>query len=128
MYLKLVVWPWPLVIHYDMPYHQSLATAWPWVLPVASLMVGAVYLLWRNRASGFLGAVMLLILSPTLVVPIPPEIAAERRMYLPLAAIVALAIVGGYATVEQLLQASATADKASTSGTSATKVIVVSGL
>ncbi len=34
---------------------------------------------------GFVGAWVLLILSPTLVVPIVTEVAAERRMYLPLA-------------------------------------------
>jgi tetratricopeptide (TPR) repeat protein len=38
----------------------------------------------------------LAILSPTFVVPIVTEVAAERRIYLPLAALAALAVVGGY--------------------------------
>ncbi len=32
LYLKLTVWPWPLVVHYEMPYLNTLALAWPWVL------------------------------------------------------------------------------------------------
>ncbi len=56
---------------------------------------------WRRSAIGFVGAWVLLILSPTLIVPIVTEMAAERRMYLPLAALVALAVAGGYALIER---------------------------
>ena len=49
---------------------------------------------------------MFLILSPTLLVPIRTEIAAERRMYLASAALVAVVIVGGYALVTRYLRAS----------------------
>jgi protein O-mannosyl-transferase len=102
MYLRLAVWPWPLVIHYEMPYLATLAMAWQWVLLGGLLVAGTLLLLWRRRAAGFLGAWVLLILSPTLVVPLPSEMAAERRMYLPLAGLVSLAIVGGYALLEWL--------------------------
>jgi tetratricopeptide (TPR) repeat protein len=104
IYLKLVVWPWPVAIHYGMPYLDSLAAAWPWLLGVALLAIALVILLWRNHPVGFLGAWMLLVLSPTLVVPIVTEVAAERRMYLPLAALAALVIVGGYWLVQQTAQ------------------------
>ena len=36
------------------------------------------------------------ILAPTSLIPIRLEMAAERRMYLPLAAVVILIVVGGY--------------------------------
>ncbi|HEY2840480.1 MAG TPA: tetratricopeptide repeat protein [Pirellulales bacterium] len=101
MYLKLVVWPWPMVIHYDMPYLDTIGAAWPYLAPVAALGVGTLYLLWRGTATGFLASMVFLILSPTLVVPITTEIAAERRMYLPLAALVSLLVVGGYAAVQR---------------------------
>jgi tetratricopeptide (TPR) repeat protein len=42
-------------------------------------------------------------LSPTLVVPIITEIAAERRMYLPMAGLVALFVAGGFEIVHRLL-------------------------
>ena len=29
LYLKLAVWPWPLVIHYEIPYLKTAAEAWP---------------------------------------------------------------------------------------------------
>jgi tetratricopeptide (TPR) repeat protein len=102
MYLKLAIWPWPLVIHYEMPYLESIAVAWPYLLPVALLAVATLVLLWRNRPAGYLAASAWLILSPTLVVPITTEVAAERRMYLPLAALVALVVVGGCYLLQRL--------------------------
>jgi tetratricopeptide (TPR) repeat protein len=102
MYLKLVIWPWPLLIHYDMPYLDSLAESWIYVVPVALLGLGTLYLLWRNHPVGYLGTAAFAILSPTFVIPIPTEVAAERRMYLALAAIVPLVVVGGYCLLQRL--------------------------
>ena len=96
MYLKLAVWPWPLSIHYEMPYFTSVSAAWPWLAAVALMGVGTLILFWRRSAIGFVGAWVFLILSPTLVVPIVTEMAAERRMYLPMAALVTLVVVVGY--------------------------------
>ena len=96
MYLKLVVWPWPLLIHYEMPYLETFGQAWPWVVATVVLIVVVLSLLWRRSVVGLAGAWMLLILSPTLVVPIVTEMAAERRMYLPLAALMAPLVAGSY--------------------------------
>ncbi len=103
MYWKLAVWPWPLAIHYEMPYLTTLGAAWPWLLPTLLLGVATLILIWRRTAAGFVGACVLVILSPTLVVPIVTEVAAERRMYLPLAALVALMVVGGYWLARQVV-------------------------
>jgi tetratricopeptide (TPR) repeat protein len=103
LYMQLACWPWPLLIHYEIPYLESFRQAWPWVLGLALLALAVLVQCARRRASGFLGAWVFAILAPTLVVPIITEVAAERRMYLPLAALAALAVVGGYA----LAQASA---------------------
>jgi protein O-mannosyl-transferase len=102
LYLKLAIWPWPLSIHYGTPYLQSLGAAWPWVAGVTVLAIATLVLLWRFSAVGFVGGWVLIILSPTLVVPIITEVAAERRMYLPLAAIMTLLVVGGYWLVQRL--------------------------
>jgi tetratricopeptide (TPR) repeat protein len=104
MYLKLTFWPWPLVIHYEMPRLNTLAEAWPCVLPVALLGIATVVCVARRTAVGFLGAWLFVILSPTLVVPMTDEVAAERRMYLPLAAIAALVVVGGYTAAQRANQ------------------------
>jgi Flp pilus assembly protein TadD len=104
MYLKLAVWPWPLVIHYELPYNRSWSAAWPWLALTAALVGTTLLLLWRRHAAGFVFAAALAILSPTLLVPIPSEVAAERRMYLPLAGLTALAVAGGYAVLRRLKQ------------------------
>jgi protein O-mannosyl-transferase len=96
LYLKLAVWPWPLSIHYAPAYVRTFAAAWPWLLAVTALGTATLVLVWRRRAAGFIAASVALVLSPTLIVPIITEVAAERRMYLPLAGLSALAIAGGY--------------------------------
>jgi tetratricopeptide (TPR) repeat protein len=101
LYLKLAVWPWPLAIHYEMPYLTTLQLAWPWLAFFSFFVITIAVLLWRRSAIGFVGAWMLLILSPTLVVPIITEVAAERRMYLPLAALIALVVVGAFALAQR---------------------------
>lgn len=103
MYLKLAFWPWPLLIHYRLPYLGTLAGACMYVVPVMLLAIGTLVLLWRNHPAGFLGAFVFLVLSPTSAMPIITEMAAERRMYLPLAAIVALVVVGGYWLGERVI-------------------------
>lgn len=97
LYLRLVVWPWPLAIHYATPPPPALADAWPWVAATALLAAGTVWLLVRRHPFGFLAAAAWLVLSPTLVVPIGTEVAAERRMHLPLAALATMAVLGALA-------------------------------
>jgi tetratricopeptide (TPR) repeat protein len=102
MYFKLIVWPWPLLIHYQLPYLFTFAKAWMYVLPVVLLGIVTLVLLWKNHPAGFLATCVFVILSPTSLVPILSEMAAERRMYLSLAAIVALLVIGGYRLAEVL--------------------------
>lgn len=96
LYLKLILFPWPLLIHYEFPYFHSLREAWPFVLALAFVGAGVLYLLWKNRPLGFVGTWMFAILAPTFVIPIATELVAERRMYLALIAPVAVLAVCGY--------------------------------
>jgi tetratricopeptide (TPR) repeat protein len=102
LYCKLVVWPWPLIIHYHIPYVQSYWEALPWVAAAGALGLFVLDRLWQGKAVGYLGAWAFIILSPTLVVPIITEVAAERRMYLPLAAIVTLGVTLLYELVTRV--------------------------
>ncbi len=103
-YLRLVVWPDALRIVYDWPVRGSLAHHGPYALVTAALAAATLVALWRNSWSGFLGAWFFLILSPSSsVVPLPTEVLAERRMYLPLAAVLTLGVVLLHAAVRRVL-------------------------
>jgi tetratricopeptide (TPR) repeat protein len=100
LFLKLTFWPWPLVIHYEIPYLETLRAAWPWVLIVVAYCLAAVLLVWRRTSAGFVATCLVAVLSPTLLIPLPGETMAERRMYVPLAALVPFFIAGAYALLQ----------------------------
>jgi protein O-mannosyl-transferase len=98
-YLKLAVWPHPLVFDYG---PEILAThplmIVPYAVIVATVLIAGV-IAWRRRPmAGFLGAWFFLILAPTsTVVPIAEQPMAESRMYLSLAAVIVLVTLLSYA-------------------------------
>lgn len=91
-YLRLAVWPTPLIIDYGAQRVGGVAEVVGWSAVVGVLGGGTLVALWRRRAAGFLGAAFFLILAPTSLVPIVRQTMAEHRMYLPLAAVVAAAV------------------------------------
>ena len=95
-YLRLCFWPKPLIILHDWPEPAGILS---WLMPgllVLALLALTVWQLVRRWGWGFVGAWFFLILAPTSsFVPIVTEPAAERRMYLPLAAAIVLVVVGG---------------------------------
>jgi tetratricopeptide (TPR) repeat protein len=93
-YLQLSVWPHPLVFDYGTEWAKGPGDVAPYALAVAGLAAGTAWTLWRRPALGFLGAWFFLILAPTSLVPGTRQTMAEHRMYLPLAAVVALAVLG----------------------------------
>jgi Flp pilus assembly protein TadD len=98
-YLRLTFWPDPLVGDYDdWPLAKSFVTVLPSAVLVLALLLSTLWAFHRRRPVAFLGAWAFLILAPTSSVwPLLTELAAERRMYLPLAAVIALVVVGGHA-------------------------------
>lgn len=104
LYLKLAIWPWPLVIHYDVPYLTTVSQAWPWLLAVGLLAAGTIVLFLRRSSTAFVAIWIVAVLSPTLLIPLVNEIAAERRMYVPMAAILPFLVVGGYVVLERAWQ------------------------
>jgi Flp pilus assembly protein TadD len=96
-YLWLVLVPHPLVFDYGTPQPIGLGDAWPGALLLAGLFALSLYALWHWPAAGFVGIACFAILAPSSsVVPVASEVGAERRMYLPLAALVALGVSGGW--------------------------------
>ena len=97
-YLRLSVWPEPLVVDYfDWPLATRLLDALPAALLVCALLALTVWGVYRRSWTGVLGAWFFLILAPTSsVIPIVTELAAERRMYLPLIAVITPIMVAGH--------------------------------
>jgi Tfp pilus assembly protein PilF len=101
-YLRLVVWPHPLVLDYGWPAPETLGDV---VLPcilVLGLLLATAWALWRRPEIGFLGAAFFLILAPTSSIMPIDDLAFEHRMYLPLAAVVVLAVVAATFALEAL--------------------------
>ncbi len=89
-YLRLVFAPWPLSLDYEWPIATSLKDVLAPALIVLPLLGATVWGLARRAAWSFAGVWFFLILAPTSsVVPIVTEVAADHRMYLPLAAVIA---------------------------------------
>jgi tetratricopeptide (TPR) repeat protein len=102
-YLRLVIWPHPLVLDYGWPVADTAAAI---LLPTAlltALGLGTLWALWRMQPLGFLGACFFLLLAPTSSLMPIVDLAFEHRMYLALAALV----VAGVVVVDTLLARSA---------------------
>ncbi len=90
-YVKLSFWPHPLVFAYR-TFWAGPADAAPYALVVVPLAVATLVALWRRPAIGFLGAWFFVILAPTSLMPGTIQMIVEHRMYLPLAAVITLAV------------------------------------
>jgi len=93
-YLRLALWPHPLVFDYGTVVATGVPALLPSVLVLAILIGGTLIALWRGWAAGFLGAWFFAILAPTALVPVATQTIAEHRMYLPLAAVLAALVLG----------------------------------
>jgi Flp pilus assembly protein TadD/uncharacterized membrane protein len=96
-YLRLSFWPHPLVVDYGTAVVRSLGEVW-WQAPVVLALLGlTIWALIRKPRRGFLGLWFFAILAPSSsVVPLTTQTMAEHRMYLPLAAVIALVVTGIY--------------------------------
>ncbi len=97
-YLTLSVWPHPLVFDYGTEWAHGAADVIPYALVVGRAGGGDDLGRSRHRpvlGRGFSAAWFFVILSPTSsIVPGIRQTTAEHRMYLPLAAVLALLVVG----------------------------------
>jgi tetratricopeptide (TPR) repeat protein len=89
----LTLWPADLVLGYGYPRPLTLGDVWPDALLVSALL-GLTIASLRTARLGFLGAWFFVTLAPTSsVVPIATEVGAERRMYLPVMALILLVVL-----------------------------------
>ena len=93
-YLWLSIWPRDLVVYYGWPRPMSLADVVPQAAVVLSLLALTVVAVRRCPRLGYLGVMFFLTLAPTSsILPIATEVGAERRMYLALIPLAALAVI-----------------------------------
>ena len=93
-YLRLAFWPDRLCLDYAWQLPESTAQiVLPGAIVVALLAASLVALRYRPPL-GFLGLSFFLILAPTSSIMPIADLAMEHRMYLPLAALVTLAVLG----------------------------------
>ncbi|MEO6876250.1 MAG: hypothetical protein ABI222_15655, partial [Opitutaceae bacterium] len=97
LYLRLAFWPSPLVVDYGTTIVQSLGEVWWQALLLIGLVAGTCFALVRRPAVGFAGVWFFALLAPSSsVVPLITQTMAEHRMYLSLAAVIGLVVLGGY--------------------------------
>jgi len=108
-YLRLALWPSPLVFDYGTAVLGWGKLAFPALALV--VLVGATIAGLRSRSAdgrtaGFLGAWFFAILAPTSLIPVATQTIAEHRMYLPLAAVIAAVVLAvGHALARPVLLA-----------------------
>ena len=93
-YLRLSVWPVNLVAYYGWPQPLTFAEVAVQLAFVATLVAATVVAVLGAPQAGFLGVWFFGILAPTSsIVPIVTEVGAERRMYLPLVALILMVVL-----------------------------------
>ncbi|HEY0873483.1 MAG TPA: tetratricopeptide repeat protein [Vicinamibacterales bacterium] len=103
-YLRLAVVPRPLVFSYGWPQAASWIEVAPQFILLAALAGATMLGIVRRHPAGFLGACFFLILAPSSsVLPIPTEVAAEHRMYLPVAAVIAAVVPMAFVRLPRMI-------------------------
>jgi len=96
-YLRLSLWPDPLIFDYGWKFERSISGALPAALLLGSILGVVVWAILRRPKAGFLGAWFFVLLAPSSsVVPLTEQPIAESRVFLALAAIPALVVSGLY--------------------------------
>lgn len=97
LYLRLAVWPSPLVFDYGTATVAGFAAVWGRAVFIGLLLAAALFAGWRRPALGFVAIAFFALLAPSSsFVPIVSQTMAAHRMYLPLAAILILLVLGSY--------------------------------
>ncbi|HVN32528.1 MAG TPA: tetratricopeptide repeat protein [Thermoanaerobaculaceae bacterium] len=102
-YLRLAFFPHPLVLDYGYWIARSVGEVLPGAVTVVTLLAGTVVALARVPWLGFLGVWFFAILSPSSsIVPLATQTVAEKRMYLPLVAVITAVVIGVHLGLERV--------------------------
>jgi protein O-mannosyl-transferase len=99
-YVKLAVWPHPLVLDYGTDVVHTMRQVLPQGLALLTLLGLTTWALVYRPALGFLCAWFFIILGPSSsFVPLVAQTMAEHRMYLPLISVVVLGVIAAHAAL-----------------------------
>jgi Tfp pilus assembly protein PilF len=105
-YLRLSLWPSPLIFDYGKRPITEIAQWLPQGLFLIALLAVTAFGLVKRKPLAFLGAWWFVILAPTSsVLPIVTELIVEHRAYLPLAAVVLLVVLACHAALVRTIPA-----------------------
>ncbi len=97
-YLRLVLWPNPLVFDYGRLLVTEFADVALSAVVLVPLVLASLWLAWRGRLLGFCGMFFFAVLAPTSsIVPVVTQTVAEHRVYLASASVIACAVCALYA-------------------------------
>lgn len=101
-YLRLVVWPDVLCFDYVWPKATDPMAIWPQCGAILVLLLISFWLLWKHPRVGLVAISIFFILAPSSsIVPIA-DLAFEHRMYLPLAGVLILLVLGIFQLTSRL--------------------------
>jgi protein O-mannosyl-transferase len=100
-YLKLAFWPDPLVFDYFWQLAETPGEIIPYALIILLLVSLSIFALAKNHPLGFLGISFFLLLSPTSSIMPLSDLAADHRMYLPLAPVITFTVIVIYSLFQQ---------------------------
>ena len=96
-YLRLAAWPYPQHYCYHWPVSKSWQDIWPSLSVVLVCGIAALWAMRRRPMWGFLGMWFFGILAPTSSIVPLRDVIVERRMYLPLIAVLATTVLVAHA-------------------------------
>jgi Flp pilus assembly protein TadD len=104
-YLRLSLWPHPLCFDYfGWPRAKTASQIVPYALVIVCLGASTVWAVLRRKPVGLLGAWFFLVLLPTSSILPIQDLVYEHRMYLPVASVIALVVLGSYRLGDLLLR------------------------
>jgi len=101
-YMSLVFWPAAQCVYPAWPVAHSIQEVLPQLAFITGLLLVTLWACKYSPRLGFLGGCFFLVLAPTSsIIPIK-DLAFEHRMYLPLAALLSLSLIGVYEVITRL--------------------------
>jgi len=101
-YLRLAFWPVGQNLDWYRPLAEGIGEVFLPGLVVAALLAATAWGLARKKAWAFGGAWFFLILAPTSSIMPIKDVMVEHRMYLPLAAVVTVVVLGGHSLARRV--------------------------